>query len=89
MSVQYKVDDETAWHDFRNFSIDPSDSYPVLPALLPFTFDAGQIVRKNLSLHNVKPGSKIQFRFRDTTSYGRINVLEMNVRATLLQETFD
>lgn len=88
LTVQYKVDDETAWHDWRNFSVDPSDAFPVLPALLPFTFDSGQIIRKNLSLHNVKPGNKIQFRFRDDTSYGRIDILELNVRATHATETF-
>lgn len=88
LTVQYKVDDESAWHDFRNFSVDPSDAFPVLPTPLPFVFDSGKIIRKNLSLHNVVPGHKIQFRFRDSTSYGRIDILELNVRATLLQETF-
>lgn len=88
MTLQYKVDDSTDWRDFRDFSVDPSDAFPVLPVQLPFTLDSGQIVRKNLSLQGVPVGSKIEFRFTDSTSFGRINILEMNVRATMLQETF-
>jgi hypothetical protein len=88
LTIQYKVDDNTDWIDFRNFSIDPSDAYPALPVALPFTFDSGTIVRKNLSLHTVPSGYKVQFRFTDTTSFGRIDTLELNVRASIMQETF-
>lgn len=88
MTLEFKVDDNTNWITFRDFSVDPEDAFPVLPAQLPFTLDSGRIIRKNLSLADVPSGSKIEFRFTDTTSFGRINILEMNVRATMLQETF-
>jgi hypothetical protein len=88
MTLEYKVDDNTDWIGFRDFSVDPEDAFPVLPAQLPFTFDSGKIIRKNLSLHNIPVGAKIEFRFTDTTSFGRIDILEMNVRASMLQETF-
>jgi hypothetical protein len=88
MTLQYKVDDQNEWVAFRDFSVDPSDSFPVLPVQLPFSLDSGRLVRKNLSLHTIPAGHKIQFRFTDTTSFGRIDILELNVRATLLQETF-
>jgi hypothetical protein len=88
MSLQYKVDDANEWVTFRDFSVDPADSFPVLPVQLPFSLDSGRIVRKNLSLHRIPTGSKIQFRFVDDTSFGRIDILEMNIRATMLQETF-
>jgi len=88
MSIYYKIDDATDWLFLRDFSIDPSDAFPRLSVQLPFTFDSGKIIRRNLSLHGLPAGHKIEFKFTDTTSYGRIDILELNVRASLLQETF-
>lgn len=88
VTLQYKVDDGNEWIAFRDFSVDPSDAFPVLPAQLPFSLDSGRIVRKNLSLHNIPIGAKIEFRFIDTTSFGRLNILEMNVRANMLHDPF-
>lgn len=86
--LDYKVDSSTDWVSFRTLFIDPSDSFPVLPVQLPFTFDAGEITRKNVSLHGIQPGFRLQFRFTDDISFGRIKILEKNVKATQLQETF-
>lgn len=88
LAIQYKVDDGNDWLTYRNFSVDPSDSYPSLPVQLPFTFDAGKIVRRSLSLHSIAPGRKLQLRFLDSASYGRIKILDIQVAATILQETF-
>lgn len=79
--VQYKVDDDDDWSTLSNLYINPEDSYPYLPIQLPFAFSVGTILQRSLMLRDVRHGSKIQFRLRDTTSYARYKIISLQVHA--------
>lgn len=88
LGVYYKVDDDDAWwlHDY--ISLDPADAYPLLPVQLPFSFSSSRLQRRKLSLHGVRPGYKIQFRFLEN-SYAALKIQQVNVVATPFGVTFD
>jgi hypothetical protein len=81
ISVQYKVDDDNEWIALRHISVDPSDAYPFLPVYLPFSLDSGRILKRSLSLHSIRPGYKLQLRFRDQDSFGPAKILEAELFA--------
>lgn len=81
LSVSYRIDEEDTWTDLTTIGVSPEDSYPYLPVQLPFTFDSGRIVKRSVSLKGARPGYKIQFRFRDNTSFGPMRILEAEALA--------
>jgi len=82
LSIQYKVDDDDDWSILGSLNIQPSDAFPELPIPLPFGFGAGRILKRSFSLHALRPGYKLQFRFQDSTSFARLQILEADVLAT-------
>jgi hypothetical protein len=89
ITLQYKVDDNDAWKSLGSMHIDPTDSYPILPVQLPFTFDSGTYSRKQISLHNVPPGYKLALRISDTESFARFKLVQMTVYAHRIARQFD
>lgn len=81
LAISYKVDDDTNWTDYNNIAISPADAFPDLPVQLPFGFSSTKMLRKRINLHRIRPGFKLQFRYRDNASYARIKVIQSLVTA--------
>lgn len=81
LAIQYRVDDSTTWKTLDTLFIDPNDSYPRLAEELPFTFDSDRIIQRTLSLRKIPPGYRLQFRFRDDSSFAALQILNVEVYA--------
>jgi hypothetical protein len=88
LTLQYKVDDDDSFTELRKIYVDPESGYPILPVQLPFSFSSGRVVHYSLSLRDVRPGYKIQFRFLDDTSFARMKVISLRCLANPLNPNF-
>lgn len=89
LTVEYKVDDTSAWSILDYFYSDPDTAAPYLPVQLPFGFGSGKIVRRNFLLRNVQPGYKIQFRLSDSESFSRFKIISLLLSANPLNPKYN
>lgn len=89
LGVYYKIDEDDQWLLQNYIAIDPLDSYPILPVQLPFNFATARVIRKKLSLHNLRPGYKIQIRLLDNTSFAGMKITQLALVATPYGVIFD
>lgn len=85
ISIQYRLDD-SSWRDLTTVVVSPDDAYPFLPVQLPFVFAEGTITQKNVGLTNLAPGRKLQLRIRDSSSKTTWKLLDIELRATPLND---
>jgi hypothetical protein len=88
LTISYKVDDDDAWTVLRYLYVDPTDGFPILPVQLPFQFSVGRVLRRSLLLRPVRPGFKIQFRVQDDSSFSRLKIISIAVKANPLNAKF-
>lgn len=89
LAMYYKVDGADNWTFLDYIAIDPSDAYPRLPTPLPITFSSQALTRRKISLHNLAPGFKVQFRSLDVTSFAALKILQQSLTATPYGVTFE
>lgn len=88
LSIEYRVDDDTAWSRLNNILISPSDDCPYLPVQLPFSFGSGKVVRKTMLMRDVRPGHKIQFRLSDDSSFALFKIISLTLHANPMNPKF-